>query len=100
MARMELADPIADECLPGRRDDQMQLVFVVVVPARQRRRKAVVQAAYEAGVFGRLVAELAAAPVLELELGLALARQLACGNGVACGHGGLPSIHHTTAIGV
>ena len=51
----------------------MQLVLVVEVPARERRRKAVRQAAHEPGVFGRFVAERGGARMLVLQLGLTLA---------------------------
>ena len=57
MPGLELPDPVAHECLAGSRDDEVQLVLVVIVPARERRRIAVIQATDEADVLGRFVAE-------------------------------------------
>src|SRR5205823_3874798 len=65
---------------PRRGNDEMKLVFVVVVPARQRRGKAVIQAADEARTFLRLVAQRRAARVVVFQLGLPLARQLRSGS--------------------
>jgi hypothetical protein len=75
MAGLERPDPVADEGLPGGRGDEVQLVLVVEVPARERRREAVGEAAHESGIGGRLVAERRRARVFVLQLGLALARQ-------------------------
>ena len=76
MAGLEGADPVADEGLARGRDDQVQLVLVMEVPARQRRRKAMCQAADRAGELRRLVAERRGSRVVVLQLGLALARQV------------------------
>ena len=51
---MGLPDPVADEGLARRRRDQMKLVLVVAVPACQRRRVTVVEAADEADLRARL----------------------------------------------
>ena len=83
LAGAELADPVAHEHLAGRGSDEVQLVLVVVVPARQRRGKAVREAADEARRLWRLVAQLGRALERMLQLGLGLARQCLGG-----GHGG------------
>jgi hypothetical protein len=85
LAGLERADPVAHEHLAAGAGDQVQLVFVVVVPARQRRREAVGQAAHETHVGGQFVAQVGRADELVFQLGLELAR----GGGHLHGHGGL-----------
>jgi hypothetical protein len=56
VAGLELADPVADKGAPRGGGNQVQLVFVVLVPARQRRRVAVREAADETDLVGRFIA--------------------------------------------
>ena len=87
MPGLELSDPVAHECLAGGRDDEVELVLVVVVPTRERRREAMVQAADEAHVLGRLVAERWHTGGFQLELGLSTSGQ----ETLMGGHGRTPA---------
>ena len=73
MARLELADPVAHKGFARGGGDQVQLVFVVVMPARQRRGKAMRQAADDAHLVRRLIAQCFGACVVLLQFGLGLA---------------------------
>ncbi len=76
MAGLEGADPVADKGLAGGGRDEVQLVLVVEMPARQRRGEAVCDAAHQPGIGRCLVAERRRSRVVKLQFGLALAGQI------------------------
>ena len=69
MAGLEVPHVVADEGAAAGSDDQLELVFVVAVPALQRRGTAVLHAAHEVGRVRRLAAEPRIPDEIVLELG-------------------------------
>ena len=81
LAGLKRPDPIAHKHFARGGRDEVQLVFVVVVPTRQRCGKTVRQATHKTHIAGRLVAHIGRTHQLVLKFGLDLAGHCAGSDG-------------------